>query len=210
MGNPSEAYRRFKASTALDFDAWKDGTPYDVAALDEMTEEERGEIATALSEKGQLDWRDVEALKRIGSPAAKARVKLAGYEQSDGAGVEAFAADLENGWTPGQEIRFIRKLGEARQMQGAFDRLFRIAEANPTQRVRDALFELATSGHEEVRYAYGAFLLYLNGHAADWYGLSDKYRPQLLDLGHGNDAERAAAAQWLRGKIAKKGPKAKA
>lgn len=196
----SDAYRRFQDSTKLSYDDWKEGTPYDLAALDEMTADERKLVEKELSEKDSLDWRDIEALRRIGTSSAKKRVKRAGYAQSDGASVEAFKDDIAEGWTPGQEIRFIRKLREARHMAGMFDRLFTIAEQHPTQGVRDALYALATKGHEDVRYAYGAFLLYLNGHADEWYGFGPD-RPRLLDLLHGDDEARAAAAAWLKEKV---------
>ncbi|MEO8669579.1 MAG: hypothetical protein ABI399_13745, partial [Bauldia sp.] len=170
MSDKSAARARFEASMKLDFDAWKDGIPYEVALLDGMSDFERADIEADLSVKSSLDWRDVEALNRIGTKTAKRRVQRAGYEQTDGAGIAAFKGDLETGWTPAQEIRFIQKLESARHMEGAFDRLFAIADEHPTPRVRDALFRLAAEGHPDVRYACGAFLLYLAGHVPNWYG----------------------------------------
>ena len=68
-----------------------------------------------------------------------------------------------------------------------------------------ALFRLAAEGHPDVRYAYGAFLLYLNGHTPDWYGLEETNRPHLLDLVHGDTAARKAAVAWLRERIDRPG-----
>ena len=65
----------------LDFDAWKDGTPYDIALLDEMSDSERADIEAELSAKSSLDWRDVEALNRIGTKTALRRVQRATVEQ---------------------------------------------------------------------------------------------------------------------------------
>ncbi len=39
--NPSPAYTRFSESMLIDYSAWKEGTPYDIAALSEITPEER-------------------------------------------------------------------------------------------------------------------------------------------------------------------------
>jgi hypothetical protein len=200
MNAPSDAFRRYQASTQLDYDGWKEGTPYDLAALDEMTPDERQLIEDDLVGLGNLDWRDVEALKRLNTPRALDRVRRAGYGQTDGAGAAALALDAEDGWSDDIETRFIRKLAQARHMEGAFDRLFEIAEAHPTQTVRDALFRLATSGHDDVRYAYGAFLLYLNGHESTWYGLDGENRPHLLGLKE-EGAARDAAVAWLKARI---------
>lgn len=199
MAEHSEAYRRFRASMAIDYGKWRDGEPYDIAALDGMTQAERDEIAEELSGKSQLDWRDVEALKRIATPRATARVKRAAADQTDGGGVEAFADDVAEGWSKAIERRFIAKLTAARLMESSTDRLYEIAQAHPTPGVRAALFRLATTGDESMRYSYGAGLLYITGQAEDSYGLSDDHRPHLLDL-NGDDAERAAAAAWLKAK----------
>lgn len=200
MTDRSEAYRRFRASTRLDYSAWKEGTPYDIAALDEMTEEERAAVEQELTAQAHLDWRDVEALRRLGTPAARDRIRNAGHAQTDGAGVDALALDAEDGWTGDIEVRFIRKLAQARHMTGAFDRLFEIAEKHPTPGVRAALFRLAATGHEDVRYACGAFLLYLAGHTTNRYGLEDEYRPRLLALNE-TGREHAAAVAWLKSKV---------
>ncbi len=200
MTDRSQAYRRFQASTQLDYDAWKEGTPYDVAAIDEMTDEERLLVEDELAAKGNLDWRDVEALKHLDTPKARDRIRDAGYAQTDGAGVEALSIDAAEGWSDEIEERFIRKLAQARLMQGAFDRLFTIADEHRTPKVREALFRLATTGHNDVRYACGAFLLYLSGHAGEWYGLDTKHRPNLLGL-NGEEPEHTAAVAWLKAKV---------
>ncbi|MCC6920680.1 MAG: hypothetical protein IT548_15895 [Alphaproteobacteria bacterium] len=200
MPDRSDAYRRYKASTTLDYDAWKEGTPYDVAALDGMSAEERGLVEADLLALPKLDWRDVEALRRLDTPKARDRIHKAGHAQTDGAGVQALGMDAEDGWSADIETRFIRKLAQARLMEGAFERLFAIAEAHPTPKVRAALLRLAAEGHDDVRYAYGAFLLYLNGHASTWYGFEPEYRPHLLALKETGESHAAAVA-WLKGKV---------
>ncbi|BCW89843.1 hypothetical protein sos41_30110 [Alphaproteobacteria bacterium SO-S41] len=199
----SAAFRRFQASTNLDYDMWKEGTPYDIAALDEMSAEERDVIAREIAEKSNLDWRDVEALKRIATPYAKSRVQHAGLVQTDGGGAEAFADEAEANWNDAIEQRFIEKLGAMRLMESSTDRMYEIALAHPTPAVRAALYELAISGDETMRYSYGAALLYITGHAGDSYGLSNAHRPHLLDLKGDTEKERTAAAAWLKAKADK-------
>jgi hypothetical protein len=69
IGEPaSAAWTRFVASLEMDMDAWRDGTGYDLAALREMNEIERGAIreliATRLSRRHRsADWRDLEAAR---------------------------------------------------------------------------------------------------------------------------------------------------
>jgi len=67
----SEAWTRFVASLEMDLDKWRDGTGYDIAALREMTEIERGAIremiATRLGNHNRsADWRDLEAAEALG------------------------------------------------------------------------------------------------------------------------------------------------
>jgi len=207
MPDRSDAYRRYKASTSLDYGAWKEGTPYDIAALDDMTAEERALVEAELLALPALDWRDVEALRRLDTAEARNRIRKAGHAQTDGAGIQALAMDAEQGWTADLETRFIRKLAQARLMEGAFDRLFEIAELHPTPNVRTALLRLATEGHDDVRYAYGAFLLYLSGHASTWYGLEPEYRPHLLALKESGESHVDAVA-WLLDKVAHPKPAA--
>ncbi|MFT3809165.1 MAG: hypothetical protein QM698_04555 [Micropepsaceae bacterium] len=201
MTDATEALRRFRASMVLDFDAWKDGTPYDLAALDAMAATDRQQIAGEIIAKGQLDWRDVDALRRIGTPEALARIGAAAQAQSDHGGAAALRAVADAGWSAALETRFLETLDAARLMETSMDRLFAVAQAHPTPRVREKLLQLATEGASGVRYAFGAFLLYLHGHADEWYGLSGDVRPHLLALSSSGD-ERAAAQAWLRTKIA--------
>lgn len=68
-GAHSEAYDRFIASMVIDYDKWHDGEGFDLAALDEMTDDERVSIARIL--KSGRDWRDVEALAHLHPPSVE-------------------------------------------------------------------------------------------------------------------------------------------
>jgi hypothetical protein len=76
IGEPkSEAWTRFVSSLDMNMDSWRDGTGYDIAALREMNEIERGAIremiATRLGNKNRAaDWRDLEAAEVLGQTAA--------------------------------------------------------------------------------------------------------------------------------------------
>lgn len=200
--NPSPAYTRFKQSMIIDYSAWRDGEPYDIAALAEVTEEERGLLTDEICEKGSLDWRDVEALRALATPKALKRVGKAAQKQTDGAGVEAFMDEVAQGWTPEIEARFIDKLERVESMTGALDRLFEIAEAHPTPAVMKQLLRNAKShGDPTVRYSMGAFLLELTDHADTRYTFDEAIRPHLLDLNSDDYTTQRAAVAWLEEKV---------
>jgi len=72
IGEPrSDAWTRFVASLEMDHDKWRDGIGYDIAALREMNEIERGAIREMIATRlGNLnhgaDWRDLEAAEALG------------------------------------------------------------------------------------------------------------------------------------------------
>ncbi len=200
----SAAYARFKRSMQIDYGAWREGTPYDIAALAEITEEERDALTEELCAKGKLDWRDVEALRALATPKALARIGEAAATQTDGAGIEAFLDEVEQGWSPQIEARFIEKLELAQSMTGAMDRLFAIAEEHPTPAVMAQLLRNARIHSDPtVRYMMGAFLLELTGHADTRYTFDPAIRPHLLDLNSADYQAYKAAVAWLEEKVAK-------
>lgn len=206
--DPSAAYARFKKSMMIDYGAWRDGTPYDIAALAGVTAEERDLLTDEISEKASLDWRDVEALRALATPAALKRVGEAAERQADGGGIEAFMDDVAaQGWSPEIEARFIQKLEQVQSMTGALYRLYEIAKSHPTPAVRAQLLRNARShGDPTVRYSMGAFLLMLAGHADDHYGFEPENRGHLLNLNSADRAAYEAAVAWLEEKIANPKP----
>lgn len=201
--NPSPAYERFKRSMIIDYGAWREGTPYDVPALAEITDEERELLTDELCEKDSLDWRDVEALRALATPKGLKRVGKAAEQQTDGAGIEAFLDDVAAGWTPEIEARFIEKLERAQSMTGALDRLYEIVEAHRTPAVMAQVLRNARIHSDPtVRYSMAAFLLELTGHADTRYTFDPEIRPHLLDLNSADYATYKAAVAWLEEKVA--------
>lgn len=187
----------------IDYDAWREGTPYDIAALSEMTDEERDALTEELCEKSSLDWRDVEALRALATPKALKRVGVAAQKQTDGGGIEAFFDEVAQGWTPEIEARFIEKLERVQSMTGALDRLYEIAQAHPTPAVMEQLMRNARIHSDPtVRYSMGGFLLELSGHVDTRYTFDANIRPHLLNLNSADYAEYKAAVAWLSEKVA--------
>jgi hypothetical protein len=201
---PSAACSRFRQSMMLDYGKWRDGEPYDIAALSEITDEERGLITDELIAKASLDWRDVEALRALGTPKALRRIAKAAVDQADGGGAEALVQQIDSaGWSAETEKRLIAMLEDLRSMEGASDRLYGLCERYPTPAVMQQLMRNArTQSDETMRYSAGAVLLYLTGHAGDWHGLDKAHRPHLLDLNSDDYKTYKAAVAWLEDKVA--------
>jgi hypothetical protein len=76
---PSGAYGAFVKSMEMDYDKWHDGVGYDLDTLSKLTPEECNSAALMLiAHLGTTgDWRELEALVRIGTPLALGAVRRA-------------------------------------------------------------------------------------------------------------------------------------
>jgi hypothetical protein len=138
IGEPaSAAWARFVASLEMDMDAWRDGTGYDLAALREMNEIERGAIremiATRLSKKNRgADWRDLEAARVLELTAAiTSRVD----DQDPQTRLRAKEALGDAGAVIEELCETIARSRDADAVSKALDRV----SGYPTDAVRDAL-----------------------------------------------------------------------
>ncbi|MCK5744939.1 MAG: hypothetical protein KAH44_01945, partial [Oricola sp.] len=77
MTDPASPLERFRASMIIDYEKWHDGIGYDLDALTAAGPEERDAIERLLLEQGVRGWRDVEALARFETPAARAALNAA-------------------------------------------------------------------------------------------------------------------------------------
>jgi hypothetical protein len=194
---PSAAYTRFIESLVIGFDQWHDGLGYDLGALEQMTVAERASIEVNLIERlsGGGDWRDVEALVALGTPAALDAVRAASKNANPevrnyalGRLVEAqpgIGADLIQ--TPELEAEVVRAVE-----RGALE----LAEQCPTPRVKRALLDCARTADGVTRVNAAALLMYLCGQASepfDW-----NLRPFFLRFGEEDPNELQAAWTELR------------
>jgi len=208
---PTEAYLRFKSSMNIDYDKWKEGEPYDIAALSEITPEERDQLTDEICANSTLDWRDVEALRTLATPRALKRIEHTATTQSGhsgGGGAAALVTEIETkGWSGSTEKRLIEMLEHIQSMTGASDRLYELCREHPTPAIMAQLMRNARNQSDAtMRYSAGAFLLYMTGHAEDWYGFNE-HRPHLLNLNSDDYKSYKAAIAWLEDMVANPKPR---
>lgn len=81
MFRPS-AIQTFRESMSIDYEKWHDGIGYDLEALDRLDDQGRREAEGLLLPRATNDWRDLEALARLGTPIALAAVRNARSAES--------------------------------------------------------------------------------------------------------------------------------
>lgn len=189
----SDPLKRFLDSLPMDMDKWRDGTGYDLAALDACSPEEQKQAERELLSHQPPDWRDIEALGRIDSDAARAAVKKA-LASSDVAvrrearrHVPADAVDLTQ-----RTEELLKNLATAGF--GNLDATINEAEAHHPPEVIDALLRLTLTRPGDVAVHYAALLYFLHGkseEAFDW-----NHRPFFLRF-HSTGADRKIVFQEL-------------
>lgn len=71
------AWKRFQQSMQIGYEQWHDGIGYDLDALDDLDDKERRLAEDALVPRAEADWRDLEALDRLGTPRAIEAIRKA-------------------------------------------------------------------------------------------------------------------------------------
>jgi hypothetical protein len=171
-GDPAdtEAVRRFRESMVIDHEKWHDGIGYDLAVLRAATPGERGAIESLLLARGAADWRDVEALAALGTPAALAALQdaLATGSTEIRLAVLRHAPDLVS-----HDVRvanLVAALESAEPFGGLSQTLAEVPACHPPP-VLDALFRGALERGGDVAVHFAAMLAFLHGKADepfDW------------------------------------------
>lgn len=187
---------RFSETLAMNQDRWRDGTGYALELLDEANAEERAAIESLILSRAVRDWRDVEVLAVLDSPAARRRLREV-YESGDESlrlALVTHAADqLGEEEACGILITVLKEKGIHDGLTGA---LLVIEEYHPAP-VMEALLEAARDREGPVAAECAAMLLYLYGLASSPHGFED--RPFLLRFHE--EAERSSAFSELCGRI---------
>jgi hypothetical protein len=185
-----DALQRFLASMVMDFDMWHDGTGYDLDLLDKLSPDERPAAERALIEHTPRDWRDIEALARLATPAARNAIEESLHSKDGHVRREArrHAGGAED---PAERERHLIRSLEDDQLFGSLGQAIdEAAEFHPPA-VVDALLRGALGRDGEAAVHFAALLLFIHGKAAepfDW-----NHRPFFLRFATTDRAEREAA-----------------
>lgn len=191
---------RFRASMSMDYEKWHDGIGYDLDALRDAGPQERSEIEKLILAHAPRDWRDVEALALIDTPAARAALR----EAAEGGDAQTRMAVARHAPALLAEKDRATSLIRAIRSAQAFDGLSDIideAEAFHPPEVVDALLRAALKGDGEAAVNFAALLYYLHGKAEssfDW-----AHRPFFLRFNTDDRTDREAAFRELCAQIGK-------
>jgi len=170
--NPSSpAMTRLIKSMKIGYIEWHDGISYDLEALKEFSPLELEYIETLLLSRKNEDWRDVEALAALRTPAA----------------IQALKDCLES---PNLDCRFfaVRYLKEMNildrvdqvlvaalpltKIGEGFSLALALAKDYPSEAIKGIVLWCCLNGNESIRVLCVAMVLYLYGITTDYYDTS--------------------------------------
>jgi hypothetical protein len=189
---------RFRKSMIIDYEKWHDGIGYDLDAIAAASPAERQAIEAALLSRGAKDWRDVEALAALATPAALEVLRGALHHPDPEirAAVLRYAPGLASDALRTQIL--IQGIREARFGSGMSSTLSQVAEFHPPS-IRKAVLDGALLREGEVAVHLAAMAAFLYGKAQspfDW-----EHRPLFLRFREEDPIFRRAAfvelCAWL-------------
>jgi hypothetical protein len=187
--DPNSALGRYEQSMVIDYVKWHDGDGYDIEALKAAKLEDLEATEGLVLSRDVRDWRDVEALVALGTPAARELVKAAmrSLDPAVRMAVTRYAPEL----VPDQQrtASLVRALATAKAYEGLTQALDEAAEYHPKE-VIDVLFRGALSRDGETAVSIAALLLFLHGKAKEPFDWDQ--RPFFLRFNTENRAERKA------------------
>ena len=194
----SDALSRFLASMTLDYEKWHDGIGYDLAALAELSAAELAAVERTLIDHEPRDWRDIEALAQIDSPAARQAVEAA--LKSDDARVRRTAMTYAGGKADaGERERLLVQSLQRDVIYGGLTQALAEAETFHPPGVVDALLRGCLRRDGEVAVHFAALLMFLHGKAKEAFDWN--HRPFFLRFNTEDPKERRAVFVELCEKI---------
>ncbi len=194
---------RFRQSMNIDYEKWREGIGYDVDALDAMAPDARRAAESLLLVRGALDWRDVEAMARLDTPACR-RVLRQALETGETAirlAVMRFAPLLLA--PDDRAAQLVAALATAAPFDGLSQAIDQVVAFHPAE-VMAALWRGLTQREGGVAVHYAALLAYLHGRADSVFDMNQ--RPFFLTFNTDDPAARATAVAALRERLAGASP----
>ena len=167
------AFIRFQNSTVIDYEKWHDGVGYDLDALREMSAAEKKSTEAMLLGRGVCDWRDIEALASLGTPAAEHAIKLAvNHPDPEVRSAILRCAPALVSESIQMEI-LIGQLESATFFAGLGQALDRVAQFHPPP-VIEVLLRGVLSRPGDVAVHFAAMLCYVHGRAAEPFDMNQR------------------------------------
>jgi len=192
----SENLKRFQDSLNLGYDQWHDGEGYDLEALRQLRGSERTIAEEILLSRNASDWRDIEALDILGTEKALEEMNRALSSSKIEVRIEAAERLKKREIIEDEDIEnvIIRSLDEVTFFNG-MNRVMRLVEQYPSQKVREKIRWCAINGNDDIRVLAAAMYHFLSGcteSSFDW-----EYRPLYLRFGKHSKHDRKVALQEL-------------
>ena len=190
----SRAKKRIQASIAAS-QKRGDGS-YDLKAIAGMTKRERKQLVDTLTQRGEVNWSDVQALEVIDTPEARAAIDAASQDHvSIDTRLAAAEVMHKQGRLPDLDTFLARQIRQLSQPANGLQRALELAKLHPSEKVKQALLWASYNSTECAPHCAG-LLLTLTGVANEPF--DDKLKPMLqkLDL-HNSYFDRKAAFEEL-------------
>ncbi len=180
----SPALQRFLKSMRIGFIEWHDGISYDLEALKEMSPAELKTVEELILARKDSDWRDVETLAALNSPASIQALRECLYSPNLDARLFAARFLKEMGIEERVEEVLLVTLPQTRIGEGMTYALALI-EDYPSERLRRKVLWCSLEGNDSIRVHCAALALFLYGITTETF---DTHFPIVYEF---NEPQRA-------------------
>ena len=159
-------YEHFIKSMEIGYMEWHDGIGYAIEEFPNMDDSQLQRIESILIERKDRDWRDVEALAALNTPAAAQALKDCLHNSNLEARLFAVRYLKELNIQDSVEEVLLKTLPET-TIGGGMTFALQLIESYPTERLKQLLLWCSQYGNKDIRIHCAALALYL-------YGVTDK------------------------------------
>lgn len=161
----NEPMDKFLKSMNISYEAWRNGDSYDLNALKALSPAEIQEVEKILISRKDEDFRDIEALAALGTPAAIQALKDCLNSPNLSNRFHAVKCLKDAGIEDRVEETILNTLHLTRIGYGMVEGL-RLAKEYPTEPVKRRLIWCTLHGTDDIRAHCAAMALYLHGKAS--------------------------------------------
>lgn len=169
----SRLVEQFRRSMEMDYERWHDGTGYDLDLLRSATPEERGQIEHLLLAGGVRDWRDVEALAMLATPAAQEALRRA-FECADLQMRLALLSHAAELFSEGERTGVLVTALQQAEARGGLTQALLIVESWHPVPVVEALWRGVLERDGATAGEFAAMLLFIHGKATSAYDIEQR------------------------------------